>query len=184
MSHEVNRMIGAKIKSIRAERKLSLEELSKLTEVSKAMLGQIERGVSSPTVSTLWKIATGLGVPFTSFVEEESPKFSKVNIEEVEPLFEDEGRYIVHTLFPTEPRRNFEVYSVTLNPGCTYTSPAHRNGVEEYVYVQRGEMNILVEGTEHVLISGDAFRFSADYEHTYGNRSTKECELFLIVHYT
>lgn len=184
MSHEVNQMIGAKMKAIRTERKLSLDELSRMTQVSKAMLGQIERGTSSPTVSTLWKIATGLGVSFSSFVEEEQPKFSKVNISEIEPLLEDDGRYLVHTLFPTEPKRNFEVYSVSLKPGCEYTSPAHISGVEEYLFLHSGEMTVVVAEEEHELKAGDAFRFSADYEHTYVNRSAATCELFLIVHYT
>lgn len=184
MSHDVNRMIGEKIKIIRSERKLSLDELSKLTNVSKAMLGQIERGTSSPTVSTLWKIATGLGVSFSSFVEEEAPRFSKVSIEQIDPLLEDEGRYLVHTLFPTEPKRNFEIYSVKLEPGCEYESPAHIKGVEEYLLVHNGEMSVIVEDTPHTLKAGEAFRFSADYHHKYVNQTTEACELYVIVHYT
>ena len=42
--------------------------LAEETGVSKAMLGQIERNESSPTVATLWKIATGLNVPFSAFI--------------------------------------------------------------------------------------------------------------------
>ncbi|WP_261130068.1 helix-turn-helix domain-containing protein [Bacillus sp. Marseille-Q3570] len=183
MSHEINHMIGKKIKMIRADRKLSLDELSKLTNVSKAMLGQIERGTSSPTVSTLWKIASGLGVSFSSFVEEDAPTFSKVRIDDVEPLLEDDGRYLVHTLFPTEPNRNFEAYAVTLKPGCSYTSPAHGSGVEEYLFVHKGELNVLIGDSAHSLKTGEAIRFSADYEHTYENTSSKRCELYLIIHY-
>ncbi|WP_221568198.1 helix-turn-helix domain-containing protein [Alkalihalobacillus sp. TS-13] len=183
MSHEINHMIGKKIKMIRTERKLSLDDLSKLTNVSKAMLGQIERGTSSPTVSTLWKIASGLGVSFSSFVEEEAPTFSKVRIDDVEPLLEDDGRYLVHTLFPTEPNRNFEAYAVTLQPGCSYTSPSHGTGVEEYLFLHEGELNVLIEDSTHSLKAGEAFRFSADFAHTYQNTSLKRCELYLIIHY-
>ncbi len=60
-------VIGNKLKNIRNSRNLSLDDVAELTGVSKAMLGQIERGKSNPTVSTLWKISTGLRVSFSSF---------------------------------------------------------------------------------------------------------------------
>lgn len=56
----LNSIIGNKLKEIRNKRNLSLYDVSELTGVSKAMLGQIERGQSNPTISTLWKIATGI----------------------------------------------------------------------------------------------------------------------------
>ena len=57
-------VIGNKLKNIRNSRNLSLDDVAELTGVSKAMLGQIERGKSNPTVSTLWKISTRLMVLF------------------------------------------------------------------------------------------------------------------------
>lgn len=59
--------IGKHLKNIRQNRELSLDEAAEMTGVSKPMLGQIERGQSSPTITTLWKIATGLKVPLSSF---------------------------------------------------------------------------------------------------------------------
>jgi transcriptional regulator with XRE-family HTH domain len=47
------------LRTLRAQRGWSLTQAAEYTGVSKAMLGQIERGESSPTVATLWKIATG-----------------------------------------------------------------------------------------------------------------------------
>ena len=58
--------VGRELKSIRQSRGLTLDELAEMTGVSKPMLGQIERGQSSPTINTLWKIATGLKAPLSS----------------------------------------------------------------------------------------------------------------------
>jgi Predicted transcriptional regulators len=60
--------LSATLKSLRQQREWSLSRLAEETGVSKAMLGQIERNESSPTVATLWKIATGLNVPFSVFI--------------------------------------------------------------------------------------------------------------------
>ena len=58
-------MIVAKnIRRLREESKLSMDELSKLSGVSKSMLAQIERGEENPTISTLWKLSNGMKVPF------------------------------------------------------------------------------------------------------------------------
>ena len=61
--------IAKVLRSRRAERGWSLDRAAQETGVSKAMLGQIERGESSPTVATLWKIATGFSASLSSFLE-------------------------------------------------------------------------------------------------------------------
>ena len=61
--------ISENLRQIRKEKKLSLDSMAEQTGVSKSMLGQIERGESSPTVATLWKIATGLHISFTALLE-------------------------------------------------------------------------------------------------------------------
>ena len=54
-----NIVFAKNLKRIREDRKLSLDKVADLTGVSKSMLGQIERGDSNPTITTVWKIANG-----------------------------------------------------------------------------------------------------------------------------
>ena len=95
--------IGEKLKEIRTRKKLSLDEVAHLTEVSKPMLGQIERGQSIPTITTLWKIATGLKTPLSSFLEDRQVEYSIVTIDEIEvmPMYftvEEMAEYLEETL--------------------------------------------------------------------------------------
>ena len=60
----MNTIVAKNIKRLREEKKLSMDELAKLSGVSKSMLAQIERGDGNPTLSTLWKISNGMKVPF------------------------------------------------------------------------------------------------------------------------
>ncbi|MDY5211800.1 helix-turn-helix domain-containing protein [Intestinibacter sp.] len=62
--------VGRNLKRLRKSLGLSLDEASKLTGVSKAMLGQIEREESSPTISTLWRISSGLKINFISLLDD------------------------------------------------------------------------------------------------------------------
>ena len=65
---DLTHYLASTLKNLRQARGWSLSRLADETGVSKAMLGQIERNESSPTVATLCKIATGLNVPFSSFI--------------------------------------------------------------------------------------------------------------------
>ena len=67
-SKTVVETIAQRLKELRKLRGWSLEKKKKKTGVSKAMLGQIERGESSPTIGTLWKISSGLESSFSSFL--------------------------------------------------------------------------------------------------------------------
>ena len=58
----------------RAERNLTLGQLSQVSGVSKAMLSDIEKGGSNPTINTIWKIANGLNVPYTRLMEKLSKR--------------------------------------------------------------------------------------------------------------
>ena len=86
-------MIAANLKRIRKEKKLSLDNAAEMTGVSKSMLGQIERGESSPTVATLWKIATGLHISFTALLEGQAMETKIIQKEDIRPLLSDEGRF-------------------------------------------------------------------------------------------
>ncbi len=65
--------LSTTLKQLRQQRALGLSRLAEATGVSKAMLGQIERNESSPTVATYGKIATGLNVPFSHLFPRRSP---------------------------------------------------------------------------------------------------------------
>ena len=96
---EIQLILAKNLKSIREKEKLSLERVSQLTGVSKTMIGQIERGDSSPTLTTIWKIANGLKVSFTSLINNPQPDTKVVLRNDVQVLSEDNGRYKVYPHF-------------------------------------------------------------------------------------
>ena len=55
-------LIGQRIKALREERGLGLEQLAHEAEFSKGHLSSLERGLVMPTVATLSKLANALGV--------------------------------------------------------------------------------------------------------------------------
>ncbi|MDR3594466.1 XRE family transcriptional regulator [Clostridium sp.] len=165
----LNLIIGNKLRDIRNKRNLSLDEVTKLTGVSKAMLGQIERGQSNPTVSTLWKIATGLKVSFSFFIDENQDDLKIVDQDEISPIIEDNNRMRLYPIFPFDANKGFEIFTIELEPGCNHISTPHNNGVEEYIIVTEGEIELNINDIKFILQKGNSIKFMANKPHVYKN---------------
>jgi len=170
---ELNILIGENLKSIRKEQNLTLDEAAIATGVSKPMLGQIERGKSNPTVSTLWKIAAGLKVPFSEFMKEPEVNYQIISPADLEPILECNEEMKIYTLFPYN--NNFEILYVDLEPGCIHFSPKHPNEVEEYIFVIKGDLQVKIGGETILLKEGDALKFRANVDHEYSNLGDIRC---------
>lgn len=75
---EIGDVIAQNLRELRTERGLSLGKLAAQCDVSKVMLSQIERGDANPTINTLMKISTGLGVPYSTLLEQREPEATVV----------------------------------------------------------------------------------------------------------
>ena len=83
---QLDKNIAFNLKRIRKSKNMSLDMLAERTGVSKSMLGQIERGVSNPTVSTIGKIVDGLKVPFEQLIYDRQEFMVMPSLEEA-PVF-------------------------------------------------------------------------------------------------
>ncbi|MCW8994388.1 MAG: XRE family transcriptional regulator [Psychromonas sp.] len=146
---------------MRKKKKLSLDATAKLTGVSKAMLGQIERQVSSPTISTLWKIASGLETSFSAFFAD-GPQLRTSGT-----TFPDDPKMQIKTLFPFKADAAFEMFEITLSEHHQQMSSPHASGVIEHIHVLKGELNIYYDGQWHSLQKGESTRFFSDQVHGY-----------------
>ena len=170
------RFLSTTLKQLRQQRGWSLSRLAEATGVSKAMLGQIERNESSPTVATLWKIATGLNVPFSTFI---SPPQSAT------PSVYDPQRQamVITSLFPYDPQLCFEHFSIQMAPGAISESMPHEKGVIEHVVVIDGQLDLCVDGEWQSLNCGEGVRFAADVTHVYRNGGEQTVHFHSLIHY-
>ena len=180
----MNLKIGQKLKSIRMARTISLDDTAALTGVSKPMLGQIERGQSVPTVTTLWKIATGLKTPLSAFLEEPQTEYMLTGPDEANVVLGDSGKMRAYPLFTYDPVRSVETFYIEFDPNCRHSSDKHDEGVEEHIFVLRGTLR-LVLGNRFVEVSErQAIRFRADLPHAYQNVTGDKCEVHNTIFYS
>ncbi len=158
---------------------------SQKTNVSKAMLGQIERGESSPTISTLWKIASGFDVSFSSFVEDLHPANPTLirRAGHLNPMHPQDDKIRISSLFAYDELLKFEAFIITLLPGSAHLSRPHQQGVVEHIIVASGEMEVLIGDTWHGLKPNEGVRFKADQPHGYRNVSGRDATFHDMIHY-
>jgi transcriptional regulator with XRE-family HTH domain len=176
--------VGANLRRLRVRRGLSLEKLSGLSGVSRAMLGQIELGQSAPTVNVLWKISTALEVPFSALITNRpSAAGHLLRAEQAKRLTSSDGSFASRALFPFDEPRRVEFYELTLAAGGAERADAHPPGTTENLVLARGALEIELGGATHALAPGDAIVFEADVPHVYRNPGTSEATMYLVMTY-
>lgn len=180
---QVSLKIGERLKEIRNTRHLTLDEAAELTGVSKPMLGQIERGQSSPTINVLWKISTGLKIPLSFFCRQPETEYTVAGLSEKEMITEEDGGMRAYPLFPFDPVRNVEVFYIEFDAGVQHDSVSHVEGVEEYIFLVQGALKMIIGGKEVVLQEKQSIRFLADVPHAYHNVSDEMCTVYNVIFY-
>lgn len=166
------------LKQLRQANGWSLSQTAERTGVSKAMLGQIERGESSPTVATLWKIATGFNVPFSFFIQGNDQPHGTSHV-----YSQQNAQMRVTSLLPYDAQLRFDLLAVELAAGAQSDSSAHETGVIEQVVVIAGELMLATAGQWHHLYQGEAFQFAADAPHSYRNPLRTPLRFHSLIHY-
>jgi transcriptional regulator with XRE-family HTH domain len=140
--------IAKNLRTIREARNLSLVQLSHLTGVSKSKLRQIETEKSSPTIATIWKIANGLRVSFTTLLRKSTIDVRLRSFKGATPLTGQSDHYRLFPLMPFEPQQSFKTYYVEIDHGAVYKGEPHDGNVYEYVFAISGKLQISAEEKE------------------------------------
>lgn len=177
--------VAANLKNLRSKRGLSLEALAQVSGVSRAMLGQIELGQSTPTINILWKIARSLNVPFSALITLRPASRVKVlNAAHAKILASRDGGFSSRALFPFDEPRKVEFYELRLAAQAAEQAEPHPPGTVENLVVTSGALEIRVGDERHQLAKGDAIQFEADAPHEYRNPGNSESVMYLVMTYT
>lgn len=167
---EISERLAARVRDARKARGLSLDALAKLSGVSRSMLSQIERGESSPTVSSLWNLAQALKLDLAHLLGE-APAERGALLELVRadqtPVIQSKGSgCAIRILSPPDAVGDTEVYDLAFEAGGSLASDGHRAGAVEHVTVVSGALRFDADGAGADLAAGDTARYRADAPHT------------------
>lgn len=177
-------IVGANLRRLRVKRGLSLERMAKASGVSRAMLGQIELGHSTPTINVVWKIARALDVSFATLITEPAAQGAAlIPRSRAKLLTSQDGSFTSRALFPFDEPRNVEFYELSLAPNSIEEADPHPSGTTENLVVTQGTLQLIAGGERYRLSTGDAIFFEADVAHSYRNLGNERLLMYLVMSY-
>ena len=161
--------IGAQIREFRKQLEVTMAEVAHLAGLSVGMLSKIERGVSSPSLSTLTAIAAALNVPVTAFFRkyEEQRDCAYVRageglvIERAGTRAGHEYRLLGHSI---RSHLTVEPYLITLTDKSEVFPLFQHPGVE-FLYILAGEVLYRHGRKTYHLKAGDSLFFDSEAAH-------------------
>ena len=163
--------VGGRLRQLRQERGKSMRALARASGLSTNALSMIERARTSPSVSTLYKIAEALEVPITAFFREEPPKqdivFRKSN--QRNRVNFPNGRW--EGLGGKSFIGYVEPFMLTLEAGASSGPFGMLHTGHEFVMCLSGQLEYEVEDQIYLLEPGDSLIFAAQLRHRWHNPS-------------
>jgi len=174
--------LGNRLSSLRKRKKMTLDDLSAKSGVSKSILSQIERDLSNPTVTTISRISVALGEKLSDFFskievgEENSIESSK----ETPSITSKDGLCELNILGAGETVNWLQWYILEMKPKGVLDSGSHGPKTFENLTVIEGQIEVSCGESKEKLSKGDTFRFQSNRDHTLKNISKQKAQVLMV----
>jgi transcriptional regulator with XRE-family HTH domain len=161
--------IGKELKRVRVSQGMTLEELSNKCGYSKALISRVETGSVSPSLTSLMKMVSALGLKLHDlFTSIERGQASVVRKGE-EKKFMTEGKSVMEFLATDIAMKKMEPVRITAPAGYVSGDQSDVHYGEEFIFVLGGKIEISIGDATHKLSQGDSIYLSAGTPHQWRN---------------
>jgi quercetin dioxygenase-like cupin family protein len=171
---------GAKMTQLRQTRKVSFEQLAQKTGFSQRYLKEIEEGIAIPPVSAVIQIAKALSVDSGSFLSAEEQEATQRRRRE--SFFKRTQAYSYKTLTPDAEEKHMKAFLVTIDPKEDHKMVEYRHEGEEFLYVLKGHVEVMVGENQNLLKKGETLHFDSGITHKLRNLSNEEAKLLVVIY--
>ncbi|MFP2956683.1 helix-turn-helix domain-containing protein [Myxococcus sp. 1LA] len=158
---DIDQQIAQRLRALRAERRWSLDELARRSQVSRATLSRLENAEVSATATVLGKLCAAYGLPLSRLMHMVEADFVPLVRRDTQPVWTDPSvGFTRRSVSPPAQRLVGEALACELAPGAhiTYDEPPRR-GLEHHLLLLEGQLDITVDGQTHTLQPGDCLRY-------------------------
>ncbi len=171
--------IGPRLARLRAEKKLSIEELSEKTGLEVAELESIEKGNVFPPVGDILKISRSLTVDPSRLLGGDEKDHRKKRAEDFKKRV---AAYNYEVLTPDAENMHLRAFRITIPAGQEHPKISYQHEGEEFVYALEGQVEITVGKKKKLLARGESLHFDSGIAHSLKNPGSIECSLIVTVY--
>jgi transcriptional regulator with XRE-family HTH domain len=157
----IDRQIAQRLKTLRAERGWSLDDLAKRSGVSRASLSRLENAEVSATAAVLGRLCTAYGMTLSRLVRLVESEVQPLIRHDEQPVWTDPNTgFVRRSVSPPAQMLAAEALECRLEPNTeiVYEAPP-RPGLEHHIILTEGALGVTIEGREHRLGPGDCLRY-------------------------
>lgn len=158
--------IGNRLRQRRQAMGLTLEELASRSELTKGFLSQVERDLTSPSISTLEDILEALGTTLPEFFSRQQEK-TRVVFTAPDWFTDEQEGYTIDWVIPNAQKNDMEPILLTLKLGGCYEMNAHEG--QEFGYVLQGSAKLELPEQKLTISRGSAFYLEGAASHVLRN---------------
>ncbi len=174
---ENNRVLGARLRAARLSLGKTLEEVALKANVTRSFLSQVERGVASPSLTTLRRLAWELGIPvFLLLADHNQARNALVRRDERRNLVIP-GSSIIYQLLSPDLNRKIEMIITRVRPGGASCDEPLSHPGEECAFLLKGCVRVEVGDEVYEMNEGDTVYFDATLPHRIVNLGTETAEI-------
>lgn len=195
--------LGAKIRTERLKKPLTLKQLAERTKLSISFLSEIERGLAQPSMASLRRISQALGISLLSFSEtaEDTPSRPELQSYDLDPYHRPirditeatlvradqrkkiayPGRSGFYELMTPDLNRKLEVLYLRMEPHFDSGPPIVDPPGEKCLVILTGELEFNVAGQAYTLKSGDSISYPAAAPVSWHTKTPEIVEAILII---
>lgn len=173
--------IGGKLQAARAERGITIRELSELSGVTSSMLSQIERGLANPSIKTLKDIAEALKMPLYLFFKTEENEEFIVRHDNRRTIGRQDEQDMSYSLLTPGMIGTIEFCLMEIPAGSDHASKAQSHIGEEVAYVLSGPVDIVMDQNTYTLETGDSLRIAPHSVHRWLNHEGQPAQIIFAI---
>jgi transcriptional regulator with XRE-family HTH domain len=164
--------IGPRLRELRLQQSLSLQQLAERAGVSAAAIHKIERNGMVPTITTLLKLADAFDRPVGYFVDEEADGAGPVAFTPAPArgaAYSPHAGVVAQSISGSYARFFLDGEVTTVEAGAGSGAGLSQNQGEELLFMLDGTLAFQVDGIDYRLGAGDALHFRTDRPHRWEN---------------
>lgn len=173
---------GAKIRSMRVKKKVSIEELSDMTGLSASHLKEIEEGSGFAPVGDLLKIARALTIDPGELLLQSKSREKELEKRRMQDFKKREEAYQYEVLTPQASKDHLRAFRVVIPARSEHPGVNYQHDGEEFVYTLKGEVVIQVGQKKHRLKKDESLHFNSGIRHTLKNPGTSDTVLIVTIY--
>ena len=159
-----------KLKELRVLKGLTQEELADRSELSKGFISQLERNLTSPSITTLMDILQCLGTSIGEFFNEAPDEQIVFGKQDYFVKEDTEYKNEIKWIIPNAQKNTIEPIYLTLQAGGS-TCPDTPHEGEEFGYVLQGAVSIHLGNKTYKAKKGESFYYTADKTHFLSSKN-------------